>query len=146
MCSSYDSHRCAKEIPARVGLRKNTSLENNDIYGDTLHVNGSTDDLRSSASTSRASSLPQQSAPLAKVNDYLVGVHLDEALAAGQDIFISWPFADGDVRDWTQAEAVWYICSHIPRLFIANLHEGNTSSSTTSSFDGLKMNAPSSSP
>jgi hypothetical protein len=43
------------------------------------------------------------------VNDYLVGAQLDEAIAAGLDIVISWPFADGDVRDWTQAEAIWYV-------------------------------------
>ncbi|EKM50420.1 uncharacterized protein PHACADRAFT_263701 [Phanerochaete carnosa HHB-10118-sp] len=41
-----------------------------------------------------------------KVTDYLVGAQLDEALAAGQvDVF--WPFADGDIKDWTQAEALW---------------------------------------
>lgn len=45
------------------------------------------------------------------MNDYLVGAQLDEALAAGQDVVISWPFADGDVRDWTQAEAIWYVGS-----------------------------------
>lgn len=95
-----------QEIPARVGLPRDVPTESH--YGDTLQVNGSTEDLRPSASTSRASSLPQQSASSAKVNDYLVGAQLDEALAAGQDIAISWPFADGDVRDWTQAEAIWY--------------------------------------
>jgi hypothetical protein len=100
-----------QEIPARVGLRRNASSENN-VYGDTLHVNGSAEDIRPSASTSRASSLPQQFATSAKVNDYLVGAQLDEALAAGQDILISWPFADGDVRDWTQAEAIWYVRSY----------------------------------
>jgi len=42
------------------------------------------------------------------VTDYLVGTQLDEALANGQDITVSWPFADGDVSDWTQAEAIWY--------------------------------------
>jgi actin-related protein 9 len=92
-----------------VGLRKSGLSSDSNIYGDNLYVNGSTEDVRPSASTSRASSLPQQPAPSAKVNDYLVGVHLDEALASGQDIFISWPFADGDIRDWTQAEAIWYI-------------------------------------
>ncbi|KAI0350678.1 actin-like ATPase domain-containing protein [Trametes cingulata] len=43
----------------------------------------------------------------AKVTDYLVGAQLDEALAAGQDIIVSWPFADGDISDYTQAEALW---------------------------------------
>ncbi|KAK7445413.1 hypothetical protein VKT23_014830 [Stygiomarasmius scandens] len=82
-------------IPARVGLRKSASV--NDVTAGT----------DSGASTSRASSLPQTSIPGASVNDYLVGSQLDEALAAGQDILISWPFADGSVRDWTQAEAIW---------------------------------------
>ncbi|KAF8845181.1 actin-like ATPase domain-containing protein [Paxillus ammoniavirescens] len=40
-------------------------------------------------------------------NDYLVGSQLDEALEAGQDVLVSWPFADGDIRDWTQAEVIW---------------------------------------
>jgi hypothetical protein len=63
------------------------------------------------ASTSRLSSLPQQPKTNAAVNDYLVGAQLDEAITAGQDLLISWPFADGDVRDWTQAEAIWYVWS-----------------------------------
>lgn len=43
----------------------------------------------------------------AAVTDYLVGEQLDEALRDDQDIVISWPFAKGDVADWTQAEAIW---------------------------------------
>ncbi|KZT09917.1 actin-like ATPase domain-containing protein [Laetiporus sulphureus 93-53] len=43
----------------------------------------------------------------AKVTDYLVGVQLDEALAGNEDVAIFWPFADGDVSDWEQAEALW---------------------------------------
>ncbi|KAF9054596.1 actin-related protein [Panaeolus papilionaceus] len=86
------------DIPARVGLRRSS-----------LHENGNSDGLAStSASTSRATSLfPQSSHPSAAVKDYLVGNQLDEALADGQDIIVSWPFADGDVSDWTQAEAIW---------------------------------------
>lgn len=49
---------------------------------------------------------PQTAAPKAAVKDYLVGAALDEALASGQDVVVSWPFADGDVSDWTQAEAI----------------------------------------
>jgi actin-related protein 9 len=55
--------------------------------------------------------LPCHPSPSAKVHDYLIGPLLDEALEAGQDIIVSWPFAGGDVRDWTQAEALWYVCS-----------------------------------
>ena len=53
----------------------------------------------------------------AKVTDYLVGSALDEALAAGQDIDVYWPFAEGEVNDWTQAEALWYVYAfdHSPR-------------------------------
>ena len=66
------------------------------------------------ASTSRAPSLfPQTAAPKAAVKDYLVGAALDEALASGQDIVVSWPFADGDVSDWTQAEAIWWVCLNL---------------------------------
>ncbi|PPQ63382.1 hypothetical protein CVT24_005647 [Panaeolus cyanescens] len=86
------------DIPARVGLRRSS-----------LHENGQDENLAStSASTSRATSLfPQSSHPSAAVKDYLVGTQLDEALAEGQDIIVSWPFADGNVSDWTQAEAIW---------------------------------------
>ncbi|TFK89166.1 actin-like ATPase domain-containing protein [Polyporus arcularius HHB13444] len=72
------------ELPARVGLRRNLAASTGE--------NG--------ASTSNATSS-------AKVTDYLVGTQLDEALAAGQDLIVSWPFAEGDVSDYTQAEALW---------------------------------------
>ncbi|KAG6813824.1 hypothetical protein H0H92_006768 [Tricholoma furcatifolium] len=94
------------EILARVGLRRNASGE---------HLNKAQQPIQPSSNaakkinvnSSRVSALPQHSEPNASVNDYLVGTALDEALVAGQDISISWPFADGDVRDWTQAEAIW---------------------------------------
>ncbi|KAJ3771452.1 actin-related protein [Lentinula raphanica] len=86
-------------IQARVGLRK-SSFNTNDIQSDTQSS-------KNGAASSRISSLPLIAPPNASVNDYLVGTQLDDALAAGQDIAISWPFADGDVRDWTQAEAIW---------------------------------------
>ena len=89
-----------QKVLARVGLRRNAS-------GD--FANGANGMQLNPASSSRISTLPHYSAPNAAVNDYLVGTQLDEALAAGQDILISWPFADGDVRDWTQAEAIWYV-------------------------------------
>lgn len=96
-----------QEFSARVGLRKNASGE---------HINGAQQPItpgepvkRAVASSSRISSLPQHSEPNASVNDYLVGAQLEEALASGQDVSVSWPFADGDVRDWTQAEAIWYV-------------------------------------
>ncbi|KAL1943075.1 hypothetical protein VTO73DRAFT_4746 [Trametes versicolor] len=72
------------DIPARVGLRRNGATQNGD----------------DGPSTSKA---PTSS----KVTDYLVGTQLDEALAAGQDIAIYWPFADGQISDFTQAEALW---------------------------------------
>nr|GAT42920.1 predicted protein [Mycena chlorophos] len=43
----------------------------------------------------------------ATVKDYLVGTHLDEALSANADIVVSWPFAEGYIKDWIQAEALW---------------------------------------
>ncbi|KAF5373256.1 hypothetical protein D9615_007454 [Tricholomella constricta] len=94
------------EILARVGLRRNASGEhlNKSQQPIPLGENGVKQDIGSS---SRVSSLPQHIEPNASVNDYLVGSALDEALAAGQELSISWPFAGGDVRDWTQAEAIW---------------------------------------
>ncbi|KAF7370852.1 SWI/SNF and RSC complexes subunit arp9 [Mycena sanguinolenta] len=89
------------EISARVGLRKSVFTNGAEANGKT---NISEDPL---ASTSRASSLPQNGQRNAAVKDYLVGVQLDEVLATESDIAISWPFADGDIRDWTQAEALW---------------------------------------
>ncbi|KAJ7257933.1 actin-related protein [Mycena haematopus] len=89
------------EISARVGLRKSVYTNGAEANGRT---NISEDPL---ASTSRASSLPQNGQHNAAVKDYLVGSQLDEALATDPDIAISWPFADGDVRDWSQAEALW---------------------------------------
>ncbi|KAI0741543.1 actin-like ATPase domain-containing protein [Daedaleopsis nitida] len=72
------------ELPARVGVRRSLLTP--------IGENGS--------STSNA-------APSAKVTDYLVGAQLDEALAAGQDLVVSWPFSDGHISDYTQAEALW---------------------------------------
>ncbi|KAJ7173783.1 actin-related protein [Mycena filopes] len=88
------------EISARVGLRRNA-------FTNGAEANGKSNSDDPLASTSRASSLPQNGQRNAAVKDYLVGAQLDEALATDPDIAISWPFADGDVRDWTQAEAIW---------------------------------------
>ena len=63
-------------------------------------------DVQPSASTSSASASPS-----AKVTDYFVGRQLDDALAAGQDLIVSWPFKDGIISDWIQAEALWYLFS-----------------------------------
>ncbi|KAH7926438.1 actin-like ATPase domain-containing protein [Leucogyrophana mollusca] len=100
----------ALTFSARVGLRRGTGETSNGTNTNgrpSLRPGDSSENIRPSASTSRASSLPHQPSSTAKVNDYLVGTQLDEALEAGQDILVSWPFADGDVRDWTQAEAIW---------------------------------------
>ena len=65
------------------------------------------------ASTSRATSILLQTTTTktnASVSSYLVGSQLDEALASGQDISVFWPFADdGEISDWTQAEAIWCV-------------------------------------
>lgn len=45
----------------------------------------------------------------AKVNEYIVGQQLDDALAAGEDIIVSWPFENGDIKDFYEAEALWYV-------------------------------------
>jgi actin-related protein 9 len=59
-----------------------------------------------STSTSRAASAAPQAQTL-KVTDYLVGPQLDDALAAGHEIVVSWPFANGHITDFMQAEALW---------------------------------------
>ncbi|KAI6044260.1 actin family [Pisolithus marmoratus] len=94
----------AVEILARVGFRQATGEPSNGVDTNGKELSNNSDTSRSSSSLNR---LPYHSNPTAKVNDYLVGTQLDEALATGQDILVSWPFADGDVRDWTQAEALW---------------------------------------
>ncbi|KAJ3576452.1 hypothetical protein NP233_g412 [Leucocoprinus birnbaumii] len=88
------------EIPARVGIRRGASGDTNAPTRD-----GSVFDAATASSSRATSALPQ---PMkAAVTDYLVGTQLDEAIAAGQDVIISWPFARGDVADWAQAEAIW---------------------------------------
>jgi hypothetical protein len=68
-----------------------------------------------SASTSRAASAAPQAQPqMLKVTDYLVGHQLDDALAAGQELVISWPFAEGQILDFMQAEALWYVSFFLP--------------------------------
>jgi hypothetical protein len=84
-------------------LRRNGDVPELLLNGKQVAENGDED-----ASSANGPSPAQQTTP---VNSYLVGAQLDEALAAGQDITISWPFADGDIRDWTQAEAIWYVCT-----------------------------------
>ncbi|KAI0319639.1 actin-like ATPase domain-containing protein [Amylostereum chailletii] len=90
------------EIQARVGIRPPPDFSSYTRANSTL-------DALPSASTSRAASALPQPHPLpsARVTDYLVGTQLDDALAAGHDLVVSWPFADGKVHDWVQAEALW---------------------------------------
>lgn len=66
------------EIDARVGLRRSTSGEGT-----------------------------SSNQPELKVNDYLVGKQLEDALASGQDISVIRPFADDTITDYVAAEAIW---------------------------------------
>ncbi|KAJ7089682.1 actin-related protein [Mycena belliarum] len=86
------------EFSARVGLRRNALTNGGEVNGKVA--------LSEDPSASTSSSQPQNG-PRAAVKDYLVGTQLDEALGTDPEITISWPFADGDVKDWTQAEAIW---------------------------------------
>ena len=43
------------------------------------------------------------------MKDYLVGSQLDDALVRGDDLVLSYPFADGDIKDFAQAEVLWYV-------------------------------------
>lgn len=95
-------NRLLQEVPARVGLRRYLAASNGESGAcsvptqDILRV----DDLAGPSTSTPPSSV--------KVTDYLVGVQLDEALAAGQDVIVSWPFEEGDIKDYVQAEALWY--------------------------------------
>ncbi|KAH9939144.1 actin-like ATPase domain-containing protein [Amylocystis lapponica] len=100
----------AIEFPARVGLRRSTT----NYAGDDNASHIAMDDSQPVPSTSKLSTAP-------KVTDYLVGAQLDDALAAGQDIQVSWPFADGAIGDWTQAEAIWCVFSIFLQLVFALL-------------------------
>ncbi|KAH7105895.1 actin-like ATPase domain-containing protein [Auriculariales sp. MPI-PUGE-AT-0066] len=74
------------ELLARAGLRRSR-------------------DMQPVAASSRAGS-----SVLAKqrsVSEYIVGKQLDDLLAAGEDLQIVWPFANGEVSDWAAAEALW---------------------------------------
>ncbi|EJD48029.1 actin-like ATPase domain-containing protein [Auricularia subglabra TFB-10046 SS5] len=81
----------AIDIQARAGLRR---------VGDS-HTNGAQPVAASSRATS---SVPTRQAG---INEYIVGKQLDEMLAAGEDLEVVWPFADGEVSDWAAAEALW---------------------------------------
>lgn len=93
-----DPHR--KEIQARVGLRP--SVSNGE------HTNGTQNNSR--APSERPSRAPSQAPPPAGPNDYLVGSQLDEALAAGHDITVFWPFRENTITQWAQVEAIWCVC------------------------------------
>jgi actin-related protein 9 len=80
-----------QELPARVGLRRSFLTS----------VNGST-------STPNPRQILPHPPSTVRVSDYLVGSVLDEALAAGEDVVVYWPFLNGrEVSNWAQAEAVW---------------------------------------
>ncbi|THH29515.1 hypothetical protein EUX98_g4662 [Antrodiella citrinella] len=85
----------AVDIPACVGLRQPSN------GAAPVFINGD-GDSQPQASTSKTAPVS------AKVTDYLVGTQLDDAVAAGQDITVYWPFAEGGVSDWIQAEALCY--------------------------------------
>ncbi|KAG8836095.1 hypothetical protein FRC17_010028 [Serendipita sp. 399] len=77
-------HVPSVEILARVGLRRNAF-----------------------PGTSSSNGLLNQRGPAVRVSEYLVGTALDDALASGEAIDVYWPFAEGKISDWAQAEAVW---------------------------------------
>lgn len=59
------------------------------------------------ASTSKQAPPPKGLRP----SNYLVGRQLDQALADGEDLEVYWPFEEGKIDDWVQAEALW--CVHL---------------------------------
>jgi actin-related protein 9 len=87
-----------------VGLRPQHAPSDG-IYGSRLTAGGLAEGGLSAANSRAASAAPQSQNP--KITDYLVGPQLDDALAAGQEIVVSWPFSDGEIKDFMQAEALW---------------------------------------
>ncbi|KAG8895808.1 hypothetical protein FRB99_000346 [Tulasnella sp. 403] len=81
-------------LQARVGLRKADA---------TRFRNGTGAMEVEDPSASSSLPLPKGLRP----SNYLVGHLLDEAIAAGEDVELWWPFDNGSVKDWTQAEALW---------------------------------------
>lgn len=107
-----------QEIQARVGLRAQNAPSEG-TYGSRLTAGGSAEAGLSAANSRAASAVPQSQN--LKVTDYLVGPQLDDALAQGQEVVVSWPFADGQITDFMQAEALWYVYQpafifHLPLL------------------------------
>ncbi|KZS94381.1 actin-related protein [Sistotremastrum niveocremeum HHB9708] len=102
-------HAPAIEVLSRVGLRRNAS---GDLLGsnqDVVHIGETSDSIHRNGfinGHASSSTLPPSERP-AKVSDYLVANALEEALAAGEDVAVFWPFAKGTISDWIQAEALW---------------------------------------
>lgn len=114
-----------QEISARVGLRQTVGESSSSSTTNGKQQSGAgegSDCWRPPASSTRVSSLPFYTSTTTKVNDYLVGAQLDEALEAGHDVLVSWPFADGDIRDWTQAEAIWCALQWVCRCWTHSYH------------------------
>ncbi|KAF8517973.1 actin-related protein [Hysterangium stoloniferum] len=85
------------ELRACVGLRKNAS---------TSRLPSTVEDGTAYISRTRR----RRPVPDAKVSDYLVGTPLDDAIAAGENIEVFWPFEEGDdIRCWAQVEALWQL-------------------------------------
>ncbi|KAG9018476.1 hypothetical protein FRB93_000179 [Tulasnella sp. JGI-2019a] len=83
-------------LQARVGLRKS------DI---SRLINGADaiDGMETLGSSSGQAAPPKGLRP----SNYLVGRQLDQALADEEDIEVYWPFEEGKIADWVQAEALW---------------------------------------
>jgi actin-related protein 9 len=63
--------------------------------------------LNGSSHTAESRAVSAAPTPQLHVSDYIVGGQLDELLAAGEDIEISWPFASGEPQNWAAVEALW---------------------------------------
>lgn len=96
-------------VQARVGLRASDASRFR--QGDGMAVDGQ----QPSSSTPSPNSPPKGLRP----SNYLVGQQLDDALAAGEELEVWWPFEDGKIGDWVQAEALWkhvlFHCLHLRR-------------------------------
>ena len=52
---------------------------------------------------------------LMQKKDYLVGSQMDDALARGEDIVVSYPFAEGDVEDFIYRQKQYGIKTMLTR-------------------------------
>lgn len=93
-----------QEIQARVGLRKHASTSKLNGRSELNNEENISSGFATPSNGAAAISRQTSSQTATHVSEYLVGAQLDNALAAGEDIALFWPFGDGRINDMLQAE------------------------------------------